>query len=486
MKRVASSQFEKKMFGKIESERYKVNKRYDKLNTQISLNQEEGSIAGKYYWGDRDLFSCGSASSITRPESSFPLLPQLLLTPCLIADLLPLSEKEYESRYGLTFKQFLTLIEEGFIIPNIYYYYNNGWRQYEKYRRLWPILFHGDTRINCEWISAYLDRRFRFSYEKQLAKQFFEKEIRHISRSEEKRIIRAMNKTINSINQVPSVCGHQLAYLQTLGRTNPRMEYVTSRISELWKERGKRASAIQLLKAAQGLVVGPLTGAYGGKAHIPSYLYEECLQYAYDIIPIDEHTKYKDLLKNLKYSYQLREQAKFCISIANRLSNLKIKSLDLPEVSPSLRDAFPLSDDRFNVVVDILKHEVVRSAFLSRFSENLRRKIVDEKKVDMPGIKDYFEARKEIEFLIKPFPILPKFLHLLSDVSSGVAKALSFTPPDLDTVLLQVLLKAFSGLLKCKAEQLTSPEYVALFTSSRDRVLCKQWRKIRDSLKGRQ
>lgn len=479
--------FESKFYTKQESQIKIVNKRFD-MGQSKDQHNDEYSIAGNFYWGDQKLLTCGIASGITEREQSFPLLPQLLLTPKLIVDILPLPESEYIYRYGVSFKQLLSLTEEGFIIPNIYYYYNEGWKEYAHIKKLWPILFHKASRINAEWISGYLDKRHRFSSHKKSLQIFFESELNKISNSEQKRILRATDGAVDKIVRIPEVFGHRMAYLVTLGKSNPRMQSVVDRIQELWKSRGSRHKAIKLIQAAQGLTIGALTAAYGGKSYITNLQYERLHEYVSRIVPISPSTTTIDLLNDLERRNDLKEQAEFCLNIANELAGLNLTRFSEGENTIPLLEAFPLDDQQFEEYVKVLKNQSIQSAALSVLVEEIRTDLVNESK--SPDVKEYLETIHELESLLKPLPMVPAFLNKLSDISYFLSE--TFTPSSSQpqapetfhiSLLLHFLFTQASGGIKCMANTIDGHEYKSLFASSRNKVLCEQWRNIKKNIK---
>lgn len=470
--------FESAMQEKIAKEREIVDRRYKEIlqNRSIQPGDQLDSLAGLFYWGDRDLRTCGSASIFTQVEFSFPLLPQLLMTPCLIVDILPLPEFEYKRRYGLTIEQLQWLIDGGFVIPNIYYYFDDGWREYSKFEFLWPILLHKFSRINAEWIATFFDKQ-RFSNKKLTAEKFFAEEISKVTNEEVSEILAGMRRAIPSVDRLPAVCGHQLAYLEVSKDWNFRLAKVLATIRRQWKTSGQRSAAIRLLKAAQGLVIGALTAAYGGRSHMLHPQYDEYQEYAARVIPLKEGTDAIELLRELELRDDLRLQASFCVHIVNELSSLNLLLKEEHERASELGDVFPLNDEDFDKFKNILQKEVIRQGALAMFADEMRSSLIETGVP--PDTHAYLSMRDQLTELVKPWPFLPKFLHHISTVSRDVAQLqLSAPPSDLGLALF-ISFSQFSGVTSFAAEKLEGKEYIALWASSKSRVLCDQWRKIR-------
>lgn len=130
---------------KVQEQEREVQRAYDKL-TDASPSADESAIVRTFYWGSRNEFSCGVAHEVYDPHFRFPVLPQLLVTPRLIVNILPMPTSEFSYRYGVTPTQMRRLADEEFVVPNVYYFLLNGWQAYSKYRSLWPLLEHSSRQ----------------------------------------------------------------------------------------------------------------------------------------------------------------------------------------------------------------------------------------------------------------------------------------------------------------------------------------------------
>jgi hypothetical protein len=212
----------------------------------------------QYYWGRSELNAHGIA---TRPNRDFSLLPQLLATPKLIVDIHPLPTIDFVSLYGLTPRQMTILAEDGFIIPNMYFYKNDGWKKYSQYPEAAELLIaHG--RPNSEWISAYLDKQHGFARKEQLNVEMLRRPT--VAATERKRIIAACNGRLKDWNTFAPIYGTRLTYIEVLG--GEAFRNLVDFIKNDFQIPGRRAEAVHLINSAYFLTAKTMTAAYGAKA----------------------------------------------------------------------------------------------------------------------------------------------------------------------------------------------------------------------------
>lgn len=460
---------------KIQEQSTLVDRRYEEFQTRKLRSQNEADLARSFYWCELDSFSCGTAAYVSDPSFNFPLLPQLLVTPHLIVDLIPLPKKEFSRRYGVTPEQMLELTEQGFVIPNIYHFYHDGWRDYAPYRSLWPIVNHKATRINALWISAYLDRRHRFSSIKEKATSFFEAQLSRIKSHESKNIVNALGGATSSLERIPSICGHQLAYLQTLGK-NTCGDYVGD-IQKMWQTDGSRAEAIRLLGAAQDLTVGALTAAFGGRSHLTRPLYDRAIAVFGRPLPVSASHSPHDILRQLGARQDLLREAEFCVEVANELDGLRLLPGTSHSTSSSLVNAFPLGESNFKDFVKTLNRDRVRSGEWGRWADEMTEYLRG--KGQRPDLRAYRDLWREIDSNLKPMPFFSDFLEKISRVSFDLRNMETLGPPSKESVVLQVIFDQLGRGAKCLATNLKGRVLVSLWRTSVPRPLCRQWWRIR-------
>lgn len=197
-------------------------------------------------------------------------MSQLLLTPALTVDIAPLPEKTFIAHYGVTVDQMVALAEEHFIIPNIYYYRDGGWRDYLPHRQLAQFLIRYG-RTNTEWIVAYLQARYGFSAVEDECTEYFRSV--PLSAAEQTEVLAACYGRIKTWDRFAAAYGQRLAYIKVLG--GHEFTAVVDWIREQYRRPHARVHAIRLLNASKVLVATETTGAYGGiQTDVPETLAE--------------------------------------------------------------------------------------------------------------------------------------------------------------------------------------------------------------------
>ena len=482
--KMSEKKFEDGFRKKIDTQLGEISTKLEHMEIDVKKGLDEAAIAGRYYWGDLNLLTCGSATCMHTMDTSFPLLPQLVLTPHLIVDLQPMPTKNYEKWFGVTINQLEILSKEGFITPNIYIFFDEGWKAYYGNSDLHNLLLSDYSRINCEWISSYLNRRYPFTSKKQQAEQFFAKQIPKISKKEERLLMNSILSPVESIDRLPAVYAHKFAYLNTIGRSkNYRLDSVCESIQEKWETTGARIEALKLLEAAHQLVIGAFTANYGGKAHYTRKQFSRFLDFSNNIYPpMQQEKDWKHLSRKIKHDENIEEQVLFCFDTMNQLSSLGIERYESKINERDFSRIFPLTNDQFKEFLRILKKEAIIDGWLSKFSNELLNDLVNRKR--SPNLKAFRDIKNEVDSLLKPLPFIPDLLTFISDSLSITADSLSKIPPKepIDTTLNLLFYKS-SGALKMWAEQLKSKDYIPIFASSRNKSLCGQWKRIKENLK---
>lgn len=402
-------------------------------------------------------------------------MPQLLVTPRLIVDLVPLPKEEFSRRYGVTPEQMLQLTEEGFLVPNVYHFFRDGWRDYANYRSLWQILKHRSTRINALWISAYLDKRHRFSSISTKAASFFETQLPMIESNESKRILNALGGAATSLERIPDICGHQLAYLQTLGKNT--CGEIVEEIQNKWETNGSRAEAIRLLKATQGLTVGALTAAFGGRSHLTRPLYDRITEVYGKPLPVRASHSPHDILRQLSARQDLLREAEFCVHVANELDGLRLLPANSHSTSISLTGAFPLGENQFKNFVKTLKRGRVRRGEWGRWADEITEYLRGNG--ERPDLAAYRDLWREIDSNLKPMPFFPLFLEKISRAFFGLRNVQALGPPTEESVAAQVIFDQLGRGAECLARNLKGRVRVSLWHTSVPRPLCQKWWRIR-------
>lgn len=233
----------------------------DEIHRNRRLNAHGRGCIENYYWGSGTKFGVRGISAAPAPNRS--IWRQLLLVPNLIVNIHPLPQREFITTYGVDIDQMNQLADEEFIIPNIYNYINNEWRQYLKYPRIADLLSKYG-RANYEWIGQYLEAHYGFKEKKRKYINFFQENI--VTNSDIKRINEIAYGNIQSKDQFAKVYGQRLAYIDVLG--DGKSALVLDFIKDLYKEKKWRfrSQAIKVLNGSKNWVATETTAAFGGQA----------------------------------------------------------------------------------------------------------------------------------------------------------------------------------------------------------------------------
>lgn len=413
-----------------------------------------------YYWGASKPPIWGLAAP---PRAGRPIAPQLLLTPNLIVDILPMSDAPFRNTYGLTPDQMSSLAEEGFIVPNIYQYRNNGWREYAKYPGIARLLA-SDGRPNTEWITHYLDRQHNFDAARSEATEFF-RSIK-LTPSEQKAILSACHGRIQVWESFAPAYGHRLAYLRVLGGGS--LDSVFEWIQEAYRDSSRRVSAIRLLHAAQLLNATKTTAAYGGYVtDIPEHLADIRASMA----NLRQLTSAKMLAKSRAPDSRLAVAVEFAELLASRV--LKIRAAT-PKHDESRKFPYHFSAEQFKSFKRVLRS--IRDGRLGRMIDGMTEALADPNSKLEPTLDEYRELALELDGGLLRLGGLAKFLNR---VGSSMLKVDEWAPPT-DPMLgwffwSGITLKTFSGAL---AEVEAAP----LFRVTRHRRLCGHWAAVKKTL----
>lgn len=461
---------------KIEEENKKIENRYKNLTGIIDDSSIQKHI-GKFYWGDRNLANCGHSTLNSEPKSCSPLLPQLLVTPCLTVDIVPLPPRQFERRYGVTTDQLIKLVDKGFVIPNIYHFYNNCWHDYAKHRHLWPILDHSETRINGEWISAYLDRYFRFSRARERAEALLRDTVP--SKFDVVKWLQATGQPEGSLEGLFARFSQQLAYLETLGiRMYAGLDKKVDKIKRRWAEPGQQEEALKLLIAAKNILLSDVTAAYGGRYHMTEAEYEHAHQYAIRSLPLSDLKQAMVIFSNFEEKADLHEKSEFLFSEINRLAEIYPKTNTRDVVSYGA----PLDEAEFREYLSVIDMPVVKEGQLAKFSDEIHSHLL--RKKETPNISNYKDAIKELDGSIKRFPSWIKAsLSGLSQITCAFGAMLQHHPqPSLEGVTLWHSFELATGRLRAWAEKTENRDYIDLSVWGRERRLCRSWARIRTTI----
>lgn len=468
-----SKKFNDLMLRKIQDNEDLTTKNFDNLPA-IVPDEQFLQHAGLFYWGSRELKNSGHATIFSNPKSCSPLLSQLLVTPRLIVNIVPLPPQKFAQRYGVTSAQLHELIAHGFVIPSIYHYYNNGWHDYAKHRHLWPILEHPATRINGKWISAYLDRYFRFSRVREKTQALFQDTLP--SGIDEVGLLKAIGQPEGSMEGLFAKCGQQLAYLETLGiKMNPRLDKINQKIKRLWAEAGRQVEAANLLKATKDIVLSDVTAAFGGRYHMTETEYDTIHRYATQVVSLSELTKGQTFLADVEQKTHFRELAEFLLGEVDRLRGIPLQE---EADRKAQRGEGVLEPDEFKSYLHVLHKSVVTEGRLGQFADEIRIHLIGKK--SNTNISNYREAISEIELSLRPFPLVGAGLRRISNVTSALSIFNEHNPaPSGEGIAMWISFGIATGFLRGWAEKADNTEYVDLSKWGRERRLCKSWATIR-------
>lgn len=356
-----------------------------------------GRLAGRipnvrqYYWGASKIAAHGMSG---RPDGSYSLIPQLLGTPHLIVDILPIPSREFVHRYGLTLHQMSELAERGHIIPNIYHYKGGAWKEYGKYPAVTKLLIQYG-RPNNEWITSYLECKYHFSRSEQEHTQDL-LDLR-LTKRQQGRAIDATHGRLSTWQAFCSVYGQRLAYIDVLGGD-------THKNTVLWIKRNIRnpalcKEAVKVLNASKRLIASETTAAFGGKLiHTPTDLLE--IKEALPILTQLDPKTYSGFARLRRAEFESKpmvDARRYLQSVVDRIAKRvpaaresisAIGELDAPQFASYLRALEAVKDGRVGALVDRMTTSLLCSerGFELAFSEylELERELNDSLKALAP------------------------------------------------------------------------------------------------------
>jgi hypothetical protein len=326
------------------------------------------------------------------------------------------------------------------------------------------------------------------------ATEFFRSQISEIGTGESEEILAALSGRTPKLDSVPEICGHRLAYLETLGRQINGCAEIVEDIREMWKTRGSRIEAIHLLGATQGLLVGALTAAYGGRSHLSRPLYNdmirvfgrpigaEPLDTGHDFLStVKPSDSAQYLLKKVGARADLLNEAQFLIDVANKLDDLGIhfagRNVSTPISSERHNDVFPLDKAQFEHFMRTFERERVKRGEWGRWADQVTDYL--RQKGKRPDIEEYRDVLEEIETNLKPLPFFPRMLEAISRVFWMGSEIQKVGPPTSESMGLQIVLEQSGRAARLLATRLKGRVYVNLWGCSVPRPLCENWVKIR-------
>lgn len=483
---VTRAEFEAAFQSKIEREQARVNRRLRQLSAgQFARSREvqEQQIA-RYYWDPLDPSTCGIASSVVQRACAFPILPQLILTPHLIVDVLPVSPQEFSYRYGVTEEQFRALVDSGFVIPNLYYYYNNGWREYGRRRKLWNIALHDSARINAIWITSYLNTICDFSRHLIDAEEFLRRQLHSFTRHERREVELAMGGHVPSVDGLPRVFGQRLAYLEVLGEDTAAFRLLLDAIRRYWTTPGKRADALRILTPAKALFASRITAAYGGHEHLSQDNHDGIHSAAFAVATRLSHSRgVNAAIDRLEISSGRRPEIEFALHILREHTSNLLPRLPVPRHSTQERSqsCCILDNDAFITFMTFLGRDEIRERRLGSFLDAMLLQLLTEGVVS-PSVHDFSFLLEDLESRLRSWPHLARLLERVAMLLYTGGGVLSKTPPDEDSVIMTGLLSNLGRAFELTAGKLRQRENCSYFMPRRMRILCSQWRRLRQTL----
>jgi hypothetical protein len=209
------------------------------------------------YWGDRPGGGNTSRASDARRKEQVHIAAQLMVEPCLIVDIHPdPSPEEFQARHDLTICQMQELAVAGYVIPNVYSYLNEGWKEYGPLSHLHPLLKL--ARINTIWQGEILDlSRAEKDYD---AVGKLRSAWRGLSSSTQESVLMAVEKRVGrNPESFFAAYGQRLLYAKELA---PK-EYFRGVEEKL--SGGAIIDAVNELDPVKTIFVSPLTAAFGGR-----------------------------------------------------------------------------------------------------------------------------------------------------------------------------------------------------------------------------
>lgn len=438
-----------------------------RINEQISYVQrrlqKHTSNITQYYWGETKLNRCGIAAT---PASGRSVIAQLLVTPKLIVDILPLPKPAFVDTYGVDASQMYKLAAEGFIIPNIYHYKNDGWREYLPFQTIAELLSNYG-RPNTEWITRYLNSIHNFQDIERRFSDFF-REIT-IPNSEQRAALKAFHCRVDEWERFTSVAGQRLAYIQVLA--GPHAINIVEKIQEYYLHPDHRIRALRLLNASKYLLATETTAAFGG---CPTDTEEQITDFRMSVTDLQDLTETdRDQLEN-KRSHRSPSQAEieFAVVVAERCRKVKIPLYGEPKHSQTSE----LSKAQFRNYMKVLRK--VGDGRLGQLTHKMSVELMDPNINIEPTLDEYRQMARELNDGLKKLPVVASALN---KVGTYLYKAVEQSPLG-DGSMESVLLTA-GTTAHFLAGWVDDIEMIPLFKRKYPRQLYATWRLVKSALK---
>ncbi len=426
-----------------------------RITIKKRLSERKTPVIQEYYWGSQRPELYG-VSAVPQPGNS--ILSQLLLTPALIVDILPLPSARFVEIYGVDSDQMYALADEGFIIPNIYHYKSDGWRDYLPYPSIVNLLVRYG-RPNAEWITAYLEKAYGFARVEERHTEFFNSV--DLSSAERDEVIAASHNRVNRWERFAPIYGQRLAYIEVLG--GETFAEVVQWIQEQYQHRVGRVKAIQVLNASKHLIATETTAAYGGVA---TYVPDNLKDISASLAMIRELTprKLKPPIAVPLAAYEFAEE------LSQRARRVRLPSFGMKEHPPTA----PLSKAEFRKYKEILRS--LRDGRLGRLVDEMTAAISDQTSDLAPTLDEYRELAIELDSRLRPIAPVAAGLDRLGSFFLKVDK---MEPPQDDFVSWWFFL---GNQVKLTAAALHEVEVTPLFHHGRPRRLYTEWKAVKRAI----
>lgn len=416
-----------------------------------------------YYWGAKARFGARGNSALPGPGRS--VWRQLLLTPALIVDILPVPHRQFVEYYGMDATQMLKLAEKGYIIPNFYHFKNNKWRNYAKYPSITKLLANYG-RANTLWIKEYLSVRYDFESIENDKTDFFININNKLGDAEVKQLMEASHGRIEDWASFATVYGQRLAYIHAIGGN--KYEGAVKWIEKSFETPGLRVTAITTLNAIKNLIASETTAAYGGQSTDVEENVQDfsaSLPYLRQLVPASDLAGHemRDISPEVHAYVQdvVRRLAKVEVPEATRIKEGKSDRLGTPA---------------FEQLQELLKKLKKEDGPLGRHINNLTEEIISTGKDLEPTLQSLRKLEAEIESEFWHFRGLRK---TLDDLGSTLTR-FGVTSPDYSDPHLSMLAWASGAGAELLAKfQSAELEMIPIRFRSRPRRLYADWKKVK-------